>query len=539
MTPRRQREAATVLLACLAALLVVLVTAALVEAAVFTTDATGDEADASPGDGTCAKSGGGCTLQAAVDEVNARNAGDTIRHEVATTDGDGVTITVSDITIDGTQATGFVPCTGWDCSAANWVGTLDMDGGTGIGISFADGTTGAVVKGVRVFGGAGTTDYGIILASGVATANRVHDLHGGIMCKGAPCTIGGAGANDANWAHEIVDFGFTAQGNGAVIRGNVGCLAADGESDAGAMDYMIYVEDADDAEVIGNLGAGCDVAAVRVKETSDRTAIEDNRFGPTRSGATTLCSGFTAFSDAGVDTTYTDNTLCPPPPGCCNIDGLPGIVTCLDYSVLGGTAPTSQAECETIIDDIVGEPDTASATSYNADAVCDPDALGSCPAANTPTATATATGTNTATATEPDTPTATATATGTSTETPTVTATGTVTDTPTQTATATGTVTDTPTATATSTETGTATDTPTATATETPTATSTGTVTDTPTSTATETGTATQTATATTTPTATPTPTDTPTGLASPTATKAKRLRHYKIRVPRVRAVPG
>ena len=367
-----------IILAALVVALTLACTAGLAAAAVFTTDSPGAEADANPGNGTCAKSGGGCTLQAAVDEVNARNAGDTIRHEVATTDSSGVTITVNNITIDGTQATGFVPCAGWDCSAATWVGTLDLDGGAGIGISFADGTTGNVVKGVRVFGGAGTTDYGIILASGTATANRVDDLHGGIMCKGAPCTIGGAGATDANWAHQIVDFGFTAQGNGAVIRGNVACLAADGESDAGPMDYAIYVEDADDAEVIGNLAAGCDVAAVRVKDTSENTLISDNTFGPTRTGATTLCSGFVAFSDAGVGTVYEDNTLCPVPMGCCNISGLPGVVTCLDHSVLGGTAPTSQAECESTIDDIVGEPGTASATNFNPDAVCDPDALGTC-----------------------------------------------------------------------------------------------------------------------------------------------------------------
>lgn len=425
MSPRRQREAATALLLALAGLLVVLVTAGLARAATYTTDATGDQADETPGDGVCAKAGGGCTLQAAVDEVNARDAGDTIRHEAATVDATGVTITVDNITIDGTQAAGFVPCTldendRPDCSAANWVGSIDLDGGSGVAINFDTGVTGGVVRGVHIFGGAGTTDYGIVLrAGGVATANRLHDLHGGIMCHTPPCVIGGSGATDANWAYNIVDFGFTAQGNGTVIQGNVGCLAADGETDAGAMDYAIYVEDADNAEVRDNLASGCDVAAVRVKDTSEDTLISGNTFGPTRTGATTLCAGFTAFSDAGVDTVYEDNTLCPVPNGCCNISGLPDIVHCLDATVLGGTAPTSQAECETIIDGIVGEPDVASATSFNADAVCDPDALGACPA---PAATSTATATATATATRTGTATATATAiptnTATATETP-------------------------------------------------------------------------------------------------------------------------
>ena len=46
---------------------------------VFTVDDTADVADANPGDGTCDATGtAGCTLRAAVDEVNARDSGDTI-----------------------------------------------------------------------------------------------------------------------------------------------------------------------------------------------------------------------------------------------------------------------------------------------------------------------------------------------------------------------------------------------------------------------------------------------------------------------------
>ena len=38
---------------------------------VFTVDVTTDDADANPGDGTCATSGGDCTLRAALEETNA------------------------------------------------------------------------------------------------------------------------------------------------------------------------------------------------------------------------------------------------------------------------------------------------------------------------------------------------------------------------------------------------------------------------------------------------------------------------------------
>src|SRR5439155_13469953 len=52
-------------------------------AASFTVDSTGDDPDASPGDGTCATAGGACTLRAAIDEANANPDADTIAFDIA------------------------------------------------------------------------------------------------------------------------------------------------------------------------------------------------------------------------------------------------------------------------------------------------------------------------------------------------------------------------------------------------------------------------------------------------------------------------
>jgi CSLREA domain-containing protein len=49
-----------------------------VRAATFTVNSTSDSVDSNPGNGTCATSGGSCTLRAAVQESNALGGADTI-----------------------------------------------------------------------------------------------------------------------------------------------------------------------------------------------------------------------------------------------------------------------------------------------------------------------------------------------------------------------------------------------------------------------------------------------------------------------------
>ncbi len=49
----------------------------------FTVDSTGDETDASPGDGTCQTASGDCTLRAAIEEANTSVGADSIRFDIA------------------------------------------------------------------------------------------------------------------------------------------------------------------------------------------------------------------------------------------------------------------------------------------------------------------------------------------------------------------------------------------------------------------------------------------------------------------------
>lgn len=62
----------------LAVALAVLTAAAPARAATFTVDVTTDAADALPGDGTCATTGGGCSVRAAIEEANATAGEDTV-----------------------------------------------------------------------------------------------------------------------------------------------------------------------------------------------------------------------------------------------------------------------------------------------------------------------------------------------------------------------------------------------------------------------------------------------------------------------------
>lgn len=562
MTQRQARHAANACLIALIGLLVLLVTARLVNAATFVVNSTCDNVDANAGNGLCEDSGGDCCLRAAIGEVNAGAGGDTIAFGIAgagphtiTLGSELPTVTANNTTIDGTTEPGTVCCTGWDCSAAAWMIKIDADGGDFNILTFQLGTT-ATVRGLELINDLPTAEYGITFDTGTATCNSVHGMRGGIALSTGGL-IGGPGANAANLAYNLGEFGFTSRApSGSTIQGNVACLDATGEADGGAMNYGVYAEGCDGLTVSGNLIAGCDEAGVFVRSDAANTIVSDNTVGPTRSGALTLCFGFSAFADEASDTTFEDNTLCPST-GCCNVEGLEGFgVACWDGSMGPGTNPYSQADCQTLVG---GEGGTA--TSFNPDAVCFPNVSGSCPPVPTPTGTSTSTATATGTATNTPVDTATSTATATQTGT----ATGTVTDTPTATGTPTATATDTYTATATGTATFTATptevdtDTPTATATDTPTPTATGTETHTATATATATpvdtatatvtatatGTATQTPTVTATSTHTSTPTLTPTATNTPlaphTATPAKpiRLRHYRILVPNVRAQKG
>ena len=106
-------------------------------AASFTVDSTGDDPDASPGDGTCATAGGACTLRAAIDEANANPDADTIAFDIA---GSGVHTIVpagglpfitAPLTIDGFTQLGSQPNTS-ATGAIDAVPLIEIDGSSSV-----------------------------------------------------------------------------------------------------------------------------------------------------------------------------------------------------------------------------------------------------------------------------------------------------------------------------------------------------------------------------------------------------------------------
>jgi len=364
----------------------------------YTVTSTCDTGDASP-DGTCSDP---CCLRESIDEVNAGSGGDTIAFAIpgagphTITLGSALpTISKANTVIDGTTQSGTVCCTGWDCSAAVWKIRIDANGGDFNIIEFTLGATDAIVRGLELINDDPDAEYGLTFDTVESvTCNSIHGGRGGIaMSNGG--TIGGVGVNDANVVYDTGEFGLTSRGTTGtnVITGNVVCLAPDGETDGGPMNYGIYAEDSVDLVITNNLAASCDVAGILTRSSGTvDTVVTENTLGPTRSGATTHCFGFTVIEDNGTGTSLSDNTLCPQI-GCCNVTGLEEFdVTCVDHT-LGSGNPYSQADCLEIVGGVGGVP-----TSFNPDAVCDPDVSGTCPAA-VPTATPTVTATATATAT--------------------------------------------------------------------------------------------------------------------------------------------
>jgi CSLREA domain-containing protein len=127
----------------------------------FTVDSTGDEADASPGDGVCAVSGGACTLRAAIQEANLHTGSDTIAFNIPGTGVHTIQIgstlpTLSDAsgptTIDGYTQPGSSPNTDPLASNANinvqiTTSTSYPGGVSGLTIS----SPGNVIRGLSIF----------------------------------------------------------------------------------------------------------------------------------------------------------------------------------------------------------------------------------------------------------------------------------------------------------------------------------------------------------------------------------------------------
>jgi uncharacterized repeat protein (TIGR01451 family)/CSLREA domain-containing protein len=151
-------------------------------AATFVVDTTADTADAVPGDGICADSGGACSLRAAIQEANALAGPDTIQLSVATyvlsgAAGDDLALSGDlDITGDLTLSGAGSASTIIDGGGVDRV--LDIDpSGAGVSVTIANLT----VRGGNAPGeaGGGIRNRGTLSLANVVLASNSSGINGG------------------------------------------------------------------------------------------------------------------------------------------------------------------------------------------------------------------------------------------------------------------------------------------------------------------------------------------------------------------------
>jgi len=171
-------------------------------AATFTVDSTGDDPDASPGNGFCQTAGGQCTLRAAIQEVNALTPGParTIAFNIPTTspgyNSSGYwvispasalpAITVGNVTIDGrTQPAGNPD---WTHPRIVLDGSRITGGANGLTITSSGNTIRRLTIQNFVTSSSdltGITGSGIFIREPGATNNRVHGCYLGTTPDGS------------------------------------------------------------------------------------------------------------------------------------------------------------------------------------------------------------------------------------------------------------------------------------------------------------------------------------------------------------------
>ena len=296
-------------------------------AAAITVDDLGDDGDLSPGDGLCATSGGGCTLRAAIEELNAVGAG-TMPHHIrfAITGTGPFTITPASplppidvpLIIDGTTQTG-VSCPAGQ-QPANLLIVLDGSnaGFREDGLVFDNGSDGSTIQGLVI---GNFEEDGIRLNS---DGNKVRCNHigvgadgvspmgngvTGIFLAGEGNVVGGPNAHAAR--NVISDNGRPLQIYGAantVVNNFIG-TSADGMSalgnDSGIIialpDNTIGGPDPLDRNIISGSGG----YAIYVSQ-ADNNVIQGNLIGLARDGMTPIPNGgngITVFGHA------TDNLI--------------------------------------------------------------------------------------------------------------------------------------------------------------------------------------------------------------------------------------
>ena len=226
------------------ALVLALVLPLAAHAATFTVNSTGDAADANPGNGVCATSGGVCTLRAAIQEANALSGTDAIHFSIGSgpqtiapaTDLPAITDV---LTIDGTTqpAIGFGPHILLDGGGLRGVG-LDVSNVSVTVLGLA--ITGFTTAGIRTLqnGDTVTVDtcyIGVGLDGVTASGNgdgifaRIGDFGGSSLIVGDTTGGGNVISGNLDMGIEVTDNGPPGAKLGTfTVQGNTIGLGADG-----------------------------------------------------------------------------------------------------------------------------------------------------------------------------------------------------------------------------------------------------------------------------------------------------------------------
>jgi len=295
----------------------------------YVVDSNGDAADATPGDGDCATTGGNCTLRAAIQEANATSNDDTIEFQIPTT-GSFATITPSSeftitepVTLDGTTSPAYpspvdgpaIVIDGSSLSTANRDGIeIDAPNVTvnGLGINnFPD-------SGIQVF----PAEDGVTIENcfvGVAIDDGETDrgnlaspdgvVDGGITLQGDNFTLTDNVISHNGGDGVYIDASGTGGGSLAIVSGNH--IGLDSDGDAAAGNDGAGVRLAGGSGVFLGLGANyvSANAGSGVVVESGGHDILNNRIGTDQNGATELGNGGSGIEVLANDTEIRNNVV--------------------------------------------------------------------------------------------------------------------------------------------------------------------------------------------------------------------------------------
>jgi len=292
----------------------------------FNVNSTADAGDANPGDGTCATSGGACTLRAAIEEANSDATRDKVNFSNIPTTNGFATISLSselavqeEINIAGDTAPNYP-----SSSAGGPIVKLDgsnISGTSADGIDISGNGAGSLVVGLAVVN---MPDEGIdvfrdnvtvrdcfvgidVDGESVQANNRDPDLNAaGIGVKADGITV------NNNVVSGNQGTGVDVDGNGNSVINNLVGLDYDGDAAKGNGDVGIGVNGNDN--LIGNaffrlviggdsfVDNGNTVSAsanAGIEITGDNNAVKANNVGTSADGSTATGTGGTSLGNGG------------------------------------------------------------------------------------------------------------------------------------------------------------------------------------------------------------------------------------------------